>query len=107
MGRRAPLWLVPAVLLAGSWAGIYALYTAANPSPEAQARELLEAQMFDPGAMQLRNVRRVANGGLCGEVNGRNAFGGYVGFRRFYIVGSFVAIEGEGARPGAVAEQCG
>lgn len=44
----------------------------------------------DPSAAQLRNVVAydLSNGqgrAICGEVNGKNALGGYVGFRPFYL----------------------
>lgn len=43
----------------------------------------------DPGSAQFRNITayRVATGDLavCGEVNGKNGFGAYVGFKTFYI----------------------
>lgn len=44
----------------------------------------------DPSAAQLRNVLAydLSNGqgrAICGEVNGKNALGGYVGFRPFYL----------------------
>ena len=43
-------------------------------------------QMKDPGSVQFRNVRLVShpNGKLiCGEINAKNTYGGYVGFRLF------------------------
>lgn len=44
----------------------------------------------DPSSAQLRNVKafELSNGqgrAICGEVNGKNSFGGYVGFRPFYL----------------------
>jgi hypothetical protein len=42
----------------------------------------------DPAAAQFRNVS-ILDGGktriVCGEVNGKNSYGGYVGFRKFFI----------------------
>jgi hypothetical protein len=43
-------------------------------------------QLKDPGSAQFRNVRVVPykNGRVvCGEVNGKNSYGGYVGFTPF------------------------
>ena len=46
--------------------------------------------MKDPAAAQLRNLRSydLSNGqgrAICGEVNGKNSFGAYVGFTPFYL----------------------
>lgn len=65
-------------------------------------RQLLSSvtsQLIDPGSSQLRNVqyftgmatlkdgrRERASQTICGEINAKNSFGGYVGFRRFYSV---------------------
>jgi hypothetical protein len=42
----------------------------------------------DPEAAQFRNVA-IRDGGktriVCGEVNGKNSYGGYVGFRKFFV----------------------
>ena len=35
---------------------------------------------------------------LCGEVNGRNSYGAFVGFRRFYATGKAMLNEIEPAR---------
>lgn len=50
------------------------------------------AQMLDPTAVQFRNVMSGLNT-LCGELNAKNRFGGYVGFR------PFVAYFPEGGAP--------
>lgn len=46
-------------------------------------------RLKDPATAQLRGVQAfsLSNGdrAICGEVNGRNSFGGYVGFQPFYI----------------------
>jgi hypothetical protein len=39
----------------------------------------------DPSSAQFRNVRE-KGGEVCGEVNAKNAMGGYVGFQRFWWV---------------------
>ena len=61
------------------------------------ARPKFLASLKDPEAAKLRNVfvseSKPLDGGkggsliLCGEVNGKNSYGGYVGFRRFYSTG--------------------
>ncbi|MFI8395985.1 hypothetical protein ACIGEI_10595 [Pseudomonas sp. NPDC078863] len=42
------------------------------------AREFVSGVLKDPDSAQFRNQR-----GFCGEVNSKNSFGGYAGFRRF------------------------
>ncbi|NCO87894.1 MAG: hypothetical protein GW886_14815 [Rhodobacterales bacterium] len=68
--------------------------TAATPAPiSAQDMAFVEAAvtdtMRDPASAQFRRWAgyALANGDsvACGEVNGRNGFGGYVGFAPFYV----------------------
>lgn len=65
----------------------------------------------DPSSAQFRKVRIVDHGGLpavCGEVNGRNAYGGYAGYQPFIgsphsyqLVGhDFTTAEGAAASAG-------
>lgn len=42
------------------------------------AKESVTAVLKDPDSAEFRNQR-----GFCGEVNSKNSFGGYVGFKRF------------------------
>lgn len=42
------------------------------------AREFVTGVLKDPSSAEFRNQR-----GFCGEVNSKNSFGGYVGFKRF------------------------
>lgn len=53
----------------------------------AAARQAVADKLRDPSSAQFRNVRRIehSNGStmFCGEVNGRNAYGGMSGFQRF------------------------
>lgn len=63
----------------------------------AGAKKALTSRMQDPDAAQFRNLF-VSDGPLhmlCGEIDARNAFGAYEGFRRFYASGDpeFHAIE--------------
>lgn len=53
------------------------------------ARQAVTDKLRDPSSAQFRNVRRIehSNGStmFCGEVNGRNAYGGMSGFQRFEV----------------------
>ncbi|WP_433848165.1 hypothetical protein [Acinetobacter proteolyticus] len=44
----------------------------------------------DPDSADIRN-----HNGNCGEVNSKNGFGGYTGYKRFIASSAIVAIEGE------------
>lgn len=52
-------------------------------------REAMQSDLKDSDSAKFRSVRYLPGdaGGLwqmCGEVNAKNSFGGYVGFTRFY-----------------------
>lgn len=50
------------------------------------AKQTLANTLKDPLSAQFRNVRLVDYAGgkvVCGEVNAKNSYGGYVGFKRF------------------------
>lgn len=52
----------------------------------AKTKEIVSASLKDPSSSQFRNVRIVdySDGKvICGEVNGKNSYGGYVGFFPF------------------------
>lgn len=48
-----------------------------------QKRAHAVQQMRDPESVQFRNERIAGDGWLCGELNGKNAYGAYSGFKRF------------------------
>jgi hypothetical protein len=71
---------------------------AANPGPPPNpyaaeikvVRQNLERDLFDPSSVQYRNVQRVHPEPAfpkviiyCGEINAKNRYGGYAGFKRF------------------------
>ncbi|KQQ77226.1 hypothetical protein [Acinetobacter sp. Leaf130] len=47
---------------------------------ENKTKEIVLNSLKDPSSAQFQNVK-----GYCGEVNAKNSYGGYIGFRRFYI----------------------
>jgi hypothetical protein len=72
------------------------------------AKMNLEAALKDPDSAKYRNlfVSRISGGGLalCGEVNSKNGFGGYTGFKGFTVMpgdGAIAIIEDEETGMGA------
>src|SRR5687768_8684323 len=49
-----------------------------------KAKRAAAAKLLDPASAQFRNVRSV-NGAVCGELNGKNKMGAFVGFSRFLV----------------------
>ncbi|MBC7987335.1 MAG: hypothetical protein H7X93_11820 [Sphingomonadaceae bacterium] len=73
---------------------------------ERQARDALADVLMDPTNFLLRDLRwgRLAGGqrSICGDVNGKNQFGAFVGFRPFVAKLStppIVEIDSDGQRP--------
>lgn len=48
-----------------------------------EVQALVQDQLKDPQSAQFTNVR-VVEGLVCGEVNAKNSFGGYIGKRKFW-----------------------
>lgn len=59
-------------------------------SIQTDSKIALKNFLKDPDSAEIRN-----HNGNCGEVNSKNSFGGYSGFRRFIASPAIVAIEGE------------
>lgn len=47
---------------------------------EVKAQEVVKESLKDPESAEFRNMN-----GVCGEVNAKNSFGGYTGFKKFVI----------------------
>ncbi|MFW1853089.1 hypothetical protein ACG9XR_21310 [Acinetobacter guillouiae] len=54
------------------------------------SQESVKKLLKDPDSAKFRNMK-----GLCGEVNSKNSFGGYTGFRKFIGSPDITIIEGE------------
>lgn len=57
---------------------------------QTDSRIALKNYLKDPTSAEIRNHK-----GNCGEVNSKNSFGGYSGYRRFIASPAIVVIEGE------------
>lgn len=65
----------------------------AHAADIAQAGKLaVREQLKDPDSARFRNTT-VSGVAYCGEVNAKNSYGGYVGFKRFIAIGSAVLME--------------
>jgi hypothetical protein len=52
-----------------------------------KARQPILAFLKDPSSAEFRNERLGSSGAVCGEVNAKNAMGGYVGFKKYISAG--------------------
>lgn len=76
------------VKLVDSYAASVSEYLAKNSKKSAveQAKKALAETLKDPSSAQFRNVRLTPykdGNVICGEVNAKNSYGGYVGFKSF------------------------
>lgn len=53
--------------------------------PAHEAKEAVKSVLIDPTSAQWRDVQHVRPDFVCGEVNGKNSYGGYTGFTRFLV----------------------
>lgn len=59
-----------------------------------RGKDAIIEKLKDPDSAKFRNVRFYSGGGVpvvCGQVNAKNAFGGYTGFERFIAAGPQLA----------------
>ena len=55
-----------------------------------EVQMILKSTLNDPDSAQFRNQNK-----LCGEVNAKNSFGGYIGFTKFIITEEKIYFENE------------
>lgn len=71
-------------------------------------KDAAKQNLKDPSSAQFRNVRIVSWGSqklVCGEINAKNSYGGYVGFKRFVGSPTGVTIEPVSTRLNSLDEQ--
>lgn len=65
------------------------------------AKKRVANETRDPSSVQFRDVRYVrqvdGSRAVCGEINAKNAYGGYVGFESFVYIGHRTYLQQEGA----------
>lgn len=59
-------------------------------NPTQNAQDAVAYNLLDPDSAKFREVRTTDTGAVCGQVNGKNRMGAYVGFK------DFVAVEVDG-----------
>lgn len=82
---------VAVIAVALAWSAMNAGAQADHADMVAKLKAGLTREFKDPGSAQYRNLILSGKSGvysLCGEVNGKNSYGAYVGFRRFFISGT-------------------
>jgi hypothetical protein len=83
---------VMVLLLAAVLGGPGSIFDISRLGLEAKVKEQAAAQLRDPSSAQFRNIKR-NQGFVCGEINGKNGFGAYAGFKRFYGTDGGVTID--------------
>lgn len=67
------------------------------------AQSVIKNLMKDPDSTNFKSVREITNAQgerfVCGEVNSKNSYGGYVGFKMFAYQGGRAVIDGSFSTP--------
>jgi len=74
------------------------------------AHKAVAYQLQDPGSAQFRADRELADGSVCGEVNGKNSYGAYSGFGHYLArkqADGFQVTLDPQARNASAASTCG
>lgn len=76
-------------LRVGVWCScVVAIVGCGGDTAIVNAEEAMRSKLRDPGSAQFRNVERCGAGEIVhGEVNGKNSYGAYTGFTKFYSDG--------------------
>jgi hypothetical protein len=64
------------------------------------SEDAVRARLKDPESAQFQNQRVSAKGAACGEVNAKNGFGGYTGFKRYIFAGKEMTVFESDMAPG-------
>ena len=70
-------------------------YEFAEPRSRSEARmdkltTFVAKDFRDPEGARFRNITKTTDGDYCGEVNRKNALGGYARYKRFFVAGNDV-----------------
>lgn len=70
-------------LISVAMVGAALLISGCDAGRVSKAKKDAASQLRDPSSAQFRNVKTTP-GYVCGEINGKNGYGAYSGFVRFY-----------------------
>lgn len=59
---------------------------------QAALTEAFDWYLFDPRTALVRNLKARPNGTICGQLNAKNEYGGYTGFRYFYVTDGLMHV---------------
>lgn len=89
MKRCNQIWLRVALCGLAS-VSLMSCFQTAEQRAISRAEASIKGQLKDPESATFRNVSVPEGAGVvmyvCGEVNAKNSFGGYVGYKRFYVM---------------------
>lgn len=85
---------------------VHAAYDAGYIGLEHRTRTWLEDDLLDASSAKFRRLRLAGHGAVCGEVNAKNRFGAYIGYRRFYAGKHSLALEDDPLHGLWVIERC-
>ncbi len=78
-----------AAILVVIFGGVGWMLYRVGTADERDVRQAAANVLKDPESAEYRNIRRVDRSSMiCGEVNAKNAFGAYTGFKPFVVNGS-------------------
>lgn len=71
-----------------------------------RAKDTVSRDMKDPASVQFRDVK-ATDAAVCGEVNAKNSYGAYVGFRRFVVADGRARVDMDvtGLTPDNITDQ--
>ena len=81
MKTKTGIALAAGVLMVAG--GVFAVRQCIEWAGVAPLRAHVVQQLRDPDSVQFRAEKLTRAGWLCGELNGKNAYGAYTGFKRF------------------------
>lgn len=74
------------------------------------AHKAVAYQLMDPASAQFREDRELADGSVCGQVNGKNSYGAYSGYGHYFArkgADGFQVVMDQSSTNAAAAQACG
>jgi len=84
--------------------------TGCGNSAVQDAHKAVAYQLMDPGSATFREDRELADGSVCGQVNGKNSYGAYSGFGNYLArkgASGFTVVLDPQSTNADAAKQCG